>query len=176
MDAAFVITMTMEAASTAETSVNLYQGTYRNNPEDSHLQTRRHENVTLTCHCFLIVSIYIQYLCTPFFRSLWLVLRPERVLRFLSLPSCTAFVQNACVWSFLETFNEVTEPQNRYSYALSSYSCDGPWNERTWGHELDLKHYIGGFWDSKLVLEISFLSYGPKVHYHRKSMSCFFPF
>jgi hypothetical protein len=28
----------MEAASTSETSVNLYQTTRRNNPEDSHLQ------------------------------------------------------------------------------------------------------------------------------------------
>jgi hypothetical protein len=28
----------MEAASTSETSVNFYQTTWRNNPEDSHLQ------------------------------------------------------------------------------------------------------------------------------------------
>jgi hypothetical protein len=32
------MTLTMEAASTSETSVNLYQTTWRNNPEDSHLK------------------------------------------------------------------------------------------------------------------------------------------
>jgi hypothetical protein len=34
----------MEAASTSETSVNFYQATRRNNPDDSHLHTRRREN------------------------------------------------------------------------------------------------------------------------------------
>jgi hypothetical protein len=37
--------MMMEAASTSETSVNFYQTTQRYNPEDSHLHTRRHENL-----------------------------------------------------------------------------------------------------------------------------------
>jgi hypothetical protein len=32
------ITLMMEAASTSETLVNFYQTTWRNNPEDSHLQ------------------------------------------------------------------------------------------------------------------------------------------
>jgi hypothetical protein len=35
----------MEEANTSETSVNFYQTTRRNNPEDSHLQTRRRENL-----------------------------------------------------------------------------------------------------------------------------------
>jgi hypothetical protein len=35
----------MEAATTTETSVNIYQTTWRNNPEDSHLQTRRREDL-----------------------------------------------------------------------------------------------------------------------------------
>jgi hypothetical protein len=35
----------MEAASTSETSVSFYQTTRRNNPEDSHLHTRRRENL-----------------------------------------------------------------------------------------------------------------------------------
>jgi hypothetical protein len=34
----------MEAASTSETSVNFYQTTRRNNPEDSHLHTSHSEN------------------------------------------------------------------------------------------------------------------------------------
>jgi hypothetical protein len=33
----------MEAASTSETSVNFYQTTRRNDPEDSHLYIRRRE-------------------------------------------------------------------------------------------------------------------------------------
>jgi hypothetical protein len=35
----------MEAASTSETLVNFYQTTRRYNPEDSHLHTRRRENL-----------------------------------------------------------------------------------------------------------------------------------
>jgi hypothetical protein len=35
----------MEAASTSETSVNFFQTTRRNNPEDSHLHTCRRENL-----------------------------------------------------------------------------------------------------------------------------------
>jgi hypothetical protein len=36
-----VIAVMMEAASSSETSINFYQTTRRNNPEDSHLYTRR---------------------------------------------------------------------------------------------------------------------------------------
>jgi hypothetical protein len=39
------IALMMKAASTYETSVNFYQTTRRNNPEDSHFHTRRHENL-----------------------------------------------------------------------------------------------------------------------------------
>jgi hypothetical protein len=39
------ITLTMEAASTSETSVNFYQTTLRNIPEDSDLHTRSRENL-----------------------------------------------------------------------------------------------------------------------------------
>jgi hypothetical protein len=35
----------MEAASTSEMSVKFYQTTWPNNPEDSHLHTRRRENL-----------------------------------------------------------------------------------------------------------------------------------
>jgi hypothetical protein len=37
--------MMLEAASTSETSVNFYQITRGNNPEDSHLHTRRRKNL-----------------------------------------------------------------------------------------------------------------------------------
>jgi hypothetical protein len=39
------IALMTEAASTSETLVNFYQTTRRNNPEDSHLHTRRRENL-----------------------------------------------------------------------------------------------------------------------------------
>jgi hypothetical protein len=39
-----LIALMMEAASTPETSVNFYQTTQCNNPEDSHLHTRSREN------------------------------------------------------------------------------------------------------------------------------------
>jgi hypothetical protein len=48
----------MEAASTSETSVNFYETTLRNSPEDSHLHTSQREN--LTSH----INIYI---CTTNF-------------------------------------------------------------------------------------------------------------
>jgi hypothetical protein len=41
--AASIITLMMDAASTCETSVNSYQTTWHNHPEDSHLHTSRHE-------------------------------------------------------------------------------------------------------------------------------------
>jgi hypothetical protein len=40
-----LIALQMEAVSTSETSVNFYQTTRRNIPEDSHLHTRRCENL-----------------------------------------------------------------------------------------------------------------------------------
>jgi hypothetical protein len=42
---ASTIALIMEAASTPKTSVNFYQTIRRNNPEDSHLHTRRRENL-----------------------------------------------------------------------------------------------------------------------------------
>jgi hypothetical protein len=44
----------MEAAGASETSVNFYQTTRRNVPEDSHLRTRCREN--LKCHWLYIYS------------------------------------------------------------------------------------------------------------------------
>jgi hypothetical protein len=41
-----LIALMMETASTSETSVNFYQTTWRNNPEDSHLHIRHRENLT----------------------------------------------------------------------------------------------------------------------------------
>jgi hypothetical protein len=40
-----IIAMVMESASTSETSVNFYRTTRRNIPQDSHLHTRRRENL-----------------------------------------------------------------------------------------------------------------------------------
>jgi hypothetical protein len=43
--AAAKIRAMMEAANTSETSVNFYQTTWRNNPEDNHLYTRCRVNL-----------------------------------------------------------------------------------------------------------------------------------
>jgi hypothetical protein len=40
-----LIALMMEAVSISETSANFYQTTRRYNPEDSHLHTRRRENL-----------------------------------------------------------------------------------------------------------------------------------
>jgi hypothetical protein len=52
----------MEAASSSETSVNFYQTTRRNNPEDSHLHARRRENLK-SCLCLdlLVIIRFIDY-------------------------------------------------------------------------------------------------------------------
>jgi hypothetical protein len=42
---ASIIVLMMEAASTSETSINLYQTTRRNIPEDSYPHSRRRENL-----------------------------------------------------------------------------------------------------------------------------------
>jgi hypothetical protein len=41
------IALMMEAVSTCETPVNIYQATRRDTPEDSHLHTHRRENLKL---------------------------------------------------------------------------------------------------------------------------------
>jgi hypothetical protein len=46
--AASIIALMMEAASTFETSVNFYQTTRRNNPEDSHLQINNCSQIFVT--------------------------------------------------------------------------------------------------------------------------------
>jgi hypothetical protein len=43
--AASIIALMMEAASTCETSVNVYQTTRRNSPEDSYIHTIHRENL-----------------------------------------------------------------------------------------------------------------------------------
>jgi hypothetical protein len=50
-----IIALMMEAASTSESSVNVYQTTQRYNPEDSHLRTHRRENLKSD----LCVSIFL---------------------------------------------------------------------------------------------------------------------
>jgi hypothetical protein len=47
----------MEAVSTSETSVNFYQTTWRNIPEDSHVHTRRRENLKFKL-CNILGDVY----------------------------------------------------------------------------------------------------------------------
>jgi hypothetical protein len=51
----------MEAVSTLETSVNFYQTTRRNNPEDSHLHTRSRDNLK---YHYLLIYLFVVYLTT----------------------------------------------------------------------------------------------------------------
>jgi hypothetical protein len=55
-----MIALIMEAASISETSVNFYHTTRRNNPEDSHLHTRRRKN--LKSHHYL-ADAQIKFFC-----------------------------------------------------------------------------------------------------------------
>jgi hypothetical protein len=60
-----LIALMMEAASTYETSVNFYQTTRRNNPEDSHFHSRRLENLksqSIFRFEILFFSVALQFL------------------------------------------------------------------------------------------------------------------
>jgi hypothetical protein len=54
-----VIALMMEAASTSETLVNLYQTTRRNNPEDSHLQVT---HIVTTILKTMLIRVLIEQL------------------------------------------------------------------------------------------------------------------
>jgi hypothetical protein len=58
----------MEAASTSETSVNFYQTTRRNNPEDSHLRTNRREKLKHRLWFLLETLIHLSYMCRNTFK------------------------------------------------------------------------------------------------------------
>jgi hypothetical protein len=53
--------MLMEAVSSSETSVSIYQTTWRNIPEDSHLDTRCFEN--LKSHISVLRLVLQQQIC-----------------------------------------------------------------------------------------------------------------
>jgi hypothetical protein len=54
------IALIMETASISETSVNFYQTTQRNNPEDSDLHIRRRENLkSQLCVTFIQVELQV---------------------------------------------------------------------------------------------------------------------
>jgi hypothetical protein len=67
MAVSWVVALMMEAASTCETSINFYQTTQRNNPEDSHLNSRRREN--LRSHqfsiCFVVYHLLLKVSTPP---------------------------------------------------------------------------------------------------------------
>jgi hypothetical protein len=54
-----VFRVMVEAVCTSETSVNFYQTTRRNIPEDSHLYTRRREN--LKSHLVILMSLKLLF-------------------------------------------------------------------------------------------------------------------
>jgi hypothetical protein len=56
--AACIIRAMMEAASISETSVNFYQTIRRNNPEDSHLHTRRRPGTDLKIFLRLQFNVF----------------------------------------------------------------------------------------------------------------------
>jgi hypothetical protein len=49
----------MEATVTFETSLNFYQTTRHNNPEDSYPHTRRRQNLNLTFTVFILIAIIL---------------------------------------------------------------------------------------------------------------------
>jgi hypothetical protein len=79
----------MEPESTSETSVNFYQTTLRYNPEDSHLHTRRRENLKSYNVYFVLYQVFhiLAQVVSDFqifFSSSW------------RTPVCVAFVWIGC--------------------------------------------------------------------------------
>jgi hypothetical protein len=65
-----IIALMMEAASTSKTSVNFYQTTWCNNPEDSQLHTRRRENLKSHLATLILLQlIFLGHLIQCFFFS-----------------------------------------------------------------------------------------------------------
>jgi hypothetical protein len=56
-----VMAMMMESASTFQTSVDFYQTTWRNKPEDSHFHARRRENLKSQLNFFTYRITFINY-------------------------------------------------------------------------------------------------------------------
>jgi hypothetical protein len=61
----------MEAANTSAMSVNFYQTTWRNNPEDSHLHIRRRENMK----SHLLQDLFLYQLISRSFQMAYPTLR-----------------------------------------------------------------------------------------------------
>jgi hypothetical protein len=102
----------MEAASTSETSANLYQTTRRNTPEDSDLHTRRCENMKShlgklfsTAHS-LTSRLHQQTLATPYAYELLCVI---------------SALSNNCRLRKKEK-NEETDIQNKNRISLLTFS------------------------------------------------------
>jgi hypothetical protein len=53
-----LIVLIMEAASTPETSINFYHTSQPNQPEDSHLHTRRRENLNFMARSLLSLAMW----------------------------------------------------------------------------------------------------------------------
>jgi hypothetical protein len=60
-----LIALIMEAESTSETSVNFYQTTQSNNPEDSHFHTRRRENLKSLSAFLFPYSVFLYHCDLP---------------------------------------------------------------------------------------------------------------
>jgi hypothetical protein len=74
-----------EAASTTETSVNLHQTTWRNNPEDRYLRIRRSEN--LKCHLEGSLPCPQEPATVPYPETYESSLHPQTVLRYILILS-----------------------------------------------------------------------------------------
>jgi hypothetical protein len=80
----------MKAANTSETSVNFYQTTWRNNPEDRHVHTRRRENLKSHFHVLLI----LKYTCPR--NNVFFIIPLEIIYHFFVYPLVTPKILTVC--------------------------------------------------------------------------------
>jgi hypothetical protein len=138
----------MEAARTSETLVNFYQTTRRYNTKDSHLHTRRRENLKsqnlvrlshLPHSCYMPRLSHLPWFCHP--NSLWWrVQRMEILLQFSPAyhhfiplsPKCSTLfcsssqIPSICVIPLKTTFDS---PRNCRKLIWYQYSSSQPRNK-----------------------------------------------
>jgi hypothetical protein len=82
----------MEAARTSERLVKIYQTTRRNNPEDSHLHTRRRENLKSNLTNRFVTTILGTYMQTLKVAVRWLSI----LLRIFEIPDSNLVQGRLC--------------------------------------------------------------------------------
>jgi hypothetical protein len=130
------LTALMEAASTYETSVNFYETTQCNSPEDSHLHTHHCENHKSQCmHLIVCTSVLLTW-CRV---HLW---------RTSGWQEVSTGVSDTCRWRTTSCCGQFTASSSHSHKCLEMQSpSDQSWGEQHGGHRVP--HAVWQKWHSR---------------------------